>query len=142
MRSVQSAPFLALVALLAGCASSHVMVGNARPPILPSEVHIYLHPPARYEEIAILDSSSRHSFAFTSQGKMDVVIERLKEEAAKLGANGILLQSEGDQYAGTVGTGVGSATASGNTAWGVGTGVSAGVFHKAASGIAIYVADR
>lgn len=136
-------PVLALVGLFAGCStSSHMMVGNPRPPISPSEVRIYLHPPARYEEIAVLDSNSRNSFAFTSQGKMDVVVERLKEEAAKLGANGILLQNEGEQYAGSVGTGVGTATASGNTAWGTGTSVSAGVFHQAASGLAIYVADH
>jgi hypothetical protein len=73
---------------------------------------------------------------------MDVVVERLKEEAAKLGANGILLQSTGDQYAGSVSTGVGTATASGNSAWGVGTGFSAAAFQKAGSGLAIYVADR
>jgi hypothetical protein len=131
-----------LVAVLTGCATSHVMVGNPRPPISPSEVKIYLHPPARYEEIAILDTSSKESWSFTEQGKMDVVMQRLKVEAAKLGANGILLQSTGDQYAGSVSTGVGSATASGNSAWGVGTGFSAAAFQKAGSGLAIYVADR
>ena len=142
MRCVRIVPLLALTLLLAGCASSHMMIGNPRPPISPSEVHIYLHPPAKYEEIAVLDTSSKGSFAFTSQQKMDVVVERLKEEAAKLGANGILLQSEGEQYAGSVGTGFGTATASGNSASGVSTGVSAAAFVKAASGIAIYVADR
>lgn len=142
MRSALIAVGLVSVTLLAGCATSHVMVGNSRPPISPSEVKIYLHPPAKYDEIAILDTSSKGSFSFTSQGKMDVVVERLKEEAAKLGANGILLQSTGDQYAGSVSTGVGTATASGNSAWGVGTGFSAAAFQKAGSGIAIYVADR
>ena len=138
MRSVL---FVAGLALLVGCATSHVMVGNPRPPISPSQVKLYLHPPARYDEIAILDTSSRGSFSFTSQGKMDVVVERLKAEAAKLGANGILLQSTGDQYAGSVGVGGGSATASGNTAWGVGTGFSAAALQKAGSGVAIYVPD-
>lgn len=142
MRSALIAFGLAFAAIVAGCATSHVMVGNPRPPISPSDVRIYLHPPAKYEEIAILDTSSKGSFSITSQGKMDVVVERLKAEAAKLGANGILLQSTGDQYAGSVSTGVGSATASGNTAWGVGTGFSAAAFQKAGSGIAIYVADR
>ena len=133
---------LGLVGFLVGCATSHVIVGTPRAPISPSQVKVYLHPPAKYEEIAILDSSSKRSFAFTSQGKMDAVIERLKDDAAKLGANGILLQSTGDQYAGSVGTGVASATASGNSAWGVGTGFSGAAFHKAASGLAIFVADQ
>jgi hypothetical protein len=142
MRSALFVPGFALVVALAGCATSHMMVGNPRPPISPSEVKIYLHPPQKYEEIAILDTSSKGSWSFTAQGKMDVVVERLKEEAAKLGANGILLQSEGDQYAGTVSTGVGTATANGNTAWGVGTGFSGAAYNKAGSGLAIYVADH
>ena len=133
---------LGLVSILAGCATSHVIVGTPRPPISPSQVKVYLHPPAKYEEIAILDSSSKGSFAFTSQGKMDAVVERLREDAAKLGANGILLQSEGNQYAGSVSTGSAVATANGNTAWGVGTGFSGAAYHKAASGLAIYVADQ
>jgi hypothetical protein len=142
MRSALLASGFVLVAMLAGCATSYVMVGNPRPPISPGEVKIYLHPPAKYDEIAILDTSSKGSFSFTSQGKMDVVVERLKAEAAKLGANGILLQSTGDQYAGSVSTGVGTATGSGNTVWGVGSGFSVAALQKAGSGIAIYVADR
>lgn len=133
---------LLVAATLAGCATSHVIVGTPRPPISPTQVKVYLHPPAKYEEIAILDSSSKGSFAFSSQQKMDAVMERLKEDAAKLGANGILLQSEGNQYAGSVSTGSGVATANGNTAWGVGTGFSGAAYHKAASGLAIYVADQ
>ena len=132
---------LVLVGLLAGCATSHMIVGTPRPPISPSQVKIYLHPPARFDEIAILDASSKNSFSFSDQGKMDVVVERLKEEAAKLGANGILLTNEGEQYAGSVSTGAATATASGNSAHSFGTGVSAGAFNKVGSGIAIYVPD-
>jgi hypothetical protein len=58
--------------LLVGCAaSSHVLVGTARPPISPDQVKIYPYPPAKYEEIAIIDASSRGSPAFTDQQKMD-----------------------------------------------------------------------
>jgi hypothetical protein len=128
------------VLLLAGCASSHVLVGTARPPISPDAVRIYLHPPANYEEIAIVDASSRGGVpAFTDQQKVNKTIERLKEEAAEVGANGILLDGVGDQQAGSVGSGFGSATANGNTAYGTGFGVSAGVFMKTAKGLAIYV---
>lgn len=136
--------FLAVAAalILTACVSSHVMVGNARPPISPDQVKVYLHPPAHFEEIAILDSSSRASWTFTAQGKTDKVIERLKEEAAKLGANGILLQNISDQAVGTVGSGLGTATANGNTATGFGFGSGATVFQKAGSGLAIYVAQE
>ena len=133
---------LALTGLLAGCgATSHMIVGTPRPAIPPSQVKVYLHPPQRYEEIAVLDASSKESFSFTDQGKMDVVVARLKEDAAKLGANGILLTNEGEQYAGSVGTGAATATAYGNSAHSFGTGFSGAAFHKQASGIAIYVPE-
>jgi hypothetical protein len=130
---------LAFVAI-AGCATSHVMIGRARPPISPDQVQIYLHPPStNYEEIALLDTSSKGSFSITAQGKTNAVIDRLKAEAAKLGANGILLSGVGDQAAGSVGSGFGSATASGHSAFGVGFGSSATVFQKKGDGLAIYV---
>jgi hypothetical protein len=59
-------------AALSGCVTSHVMVGQARPPISPDQVHIYLHPPAnKYLEIALLDTSSKGAFVFSAQGKTD-----------------------------------------------------------------------
>jgi hypothetical protein len=125
-----------LVSTLSACATSHVMVGQARPPISPDQVQIYLHPPAgKYVEIALLDSSSKGSFALGARGKTNAVINRLKAEAASLGANGILLGGVGDQAAGSVGTGY--ASASGHSAYGFGS--SATVFNKKADGLAIYV---
>ena len=130
---------VALASTLAGCASSHVMVGTQRPPISPDQVRVYIHPPVRYEEVAIVDATSRDSFAFTDQQKMNRVIDRMKAEAAGLGANGLLLEGVGDMQAGSVGTGFGSATASGNSAYSSGLGLSAGVFQKTGKGMAIYV---
>ena len=128
------------IAALSGCATSHVMVGQARPPTSPDQVRLYLRPPAsKYEEIALLDASSRGGFAFSAQGKTDVVIDRLRAEAAKLGANGILLQGVGDQAGGSLGTGIGSASASGHSAYAVGVGTTATVYHKKGEGLAIYV---
>ena len=135
-------PLIGMVLLLGGCASSHVMVGAARPPISPDQVKLYLHPPEKYEEIAIIDASSRRSIVFTDQQKMNKVIARLKEEAAKVGANGILIQGTGDEQAGEVSTGAGTATASGHSAYGTGIGVSASRIMKTGQGIAIYVPDR
>jgi hypothetical protein len=127
---------LMALAALSGCATSYVMVGQARPPISPDQVQIYLHPPAgKYVEIALLESSSNGSFAVGAQGKTNVVISRLKAEAAKLGANGILLEGVGDQAGGSVGTGY--ATGSGHSAFGFGS--AATVYHKKGGGLAIYV---
>src|ERR1700676_5804040 len=94
---------------LAACApSSHILVGTARPPIAPSEVKIYSQPPPSFEEIAILDASANSMFGAGGQGSVDKVIQRLKEQAAKLGANGILLEGMSDRVTGSLGGGSGS----------------------------------
>jgi hypothetical protein len=123
-----------LTATLAGCATSSVVVGTVRPAISPTAVKLYLHPPKKFEEVALLESSSQASFAFTDQGKMDVVIERMKEEAARLGANGILLNGTRNQTVGSIGTG----SFSGN----VGFGVSGGLVQKSGNGVAIFVVEE
>jgi hypothetical protein len=134
---------LIVTLFLAACAtSSHVIVGTTRPPISPDQVRIYFKPPARFEEVAVLDASSKNSWAITDQGKTDKAMQRLKEEAAKLGANGILLRGVGDQYGGSVSSGTATATAYGNTATGFGTGMAVPVMHKEASGVAIYVLEE
>jgi hypothetical protein len=126
--------------LLVACATSHMMIGKARPPISPDEVRIYPRPPdAPYEEIARLDTSSQGSFSFTAQSKTDAVIKRLKIEAAKLGANGVLLEGIGDQSSGSIGTGGGRESYSGAGSVGGGIGISAGLNKKVGGGIAIYV---
>ena len=91
---------LLVAGMLAACTSSHLLVGQARGSISPDQVQVYLRPPARFEEIALVESSSRASFAITAQARMDKVIERLKKEAALLGANGIVIQNVADQSSG------------------------------------------
>ena len=130
----------ALALVLLGCStSSHVMIGTAHPPISPESVRIYLQPPEKYEQIATLDASSQGSLAVTSQQNMDKAMARLKEEAAKLGANGVLLQGVQDQQSGSIGTGVGSSSYGPSSSTGVGVGGSFGIYNKAAHGIAIFV---
>jgi hypothetical protein len=129
--------------LSAGCAtSSHVVTGVLRPPISPEDVKIYSQPPPSYEEIGTLEASSRGGFRFSDQGKMDKVIERLKAEAAKLGANGVLLQSTENRVSGSVGTGGGSTSYGGHSAVGVGGGLDIAMVAKEGRGIAIYVPNR
>lgn len=129
-----------LLALVCACATSHVMIGKARPAISPEEVRIYDRPPqTAYEEIARLDTSSQGSFSFTAQRKTDAVIKRLKIEAAKLGANGVLLEGIGDRTTGSIGTGGGGDSFSGGSSFGGGIGLSAGLKSKVGGGLAIYV---
>ena len=129
-----------LLVCLVGCStSSHVMIGKARPAISPDSVRIYLQPPPQYEEVASLDATSQGSFAITSQQNMDKAVARLKEEAAKLGANGVLLQGVQDTQTGSIGTGVGSSSYGPGSATGVGVGGSFAISNKAVHGIAIYV---
>jgi hypothetical protein len=124
----------------AACAtSSHVLIGTARPPISPESVRVYYRPPPKYEEIATISSSSQGSLALTSQQNMDKAIERMKAEAAKLGANGILLQSVHDTQGGSIGVGGGSTSYGPGSAVGVGAGGSFALTNKAAQGLAIYV---
>ena len=139
-RLLHFGPAAVVAMLLLGCAtSSHVMIGTARPPISPESVRVYVQPPEKYEEIAAIDATSQGSFAITSQQNMDKAIARMKEQAAKLGANGILLQGVQDQQSGSIGTGVGSSSYGPGSSTGVGVGGSFGVYNKAAHGIAIFV---
>lgn len=120
---------------LFGCASSHVLVGQARAPILAENVRLYVEPPPRYETVALLEASNRNALNFTDQQRTNTVIARMKEEAAALGANGILIQGMGSQYAGSIGSG--NAWASGNQAFGVG--FSSAIMNRTGNGLAIYV---
>ncbi len=128
-----------VLGLLAACSSSsHVLVGTARAPITPEQVKIYYEPPPQYEQIATLDASSGSMFA-SEQSKTDEAIAKLKAEAAKLGANGILLQGIEKHQSGSIGLGVGGASYGGNSSVGTGVGGSGGLYNKNAKGLAIYV---
>ena len=77
---------------------SHVIVGETRTPIDYNSVKIYADYPNDYEKIAIIESSSDlaikdFSIEFTHQQKTNKALERLKKEAALLGANGVVLQN-------------------------------------------------
>ena len=133
---------LAVVALsLAACTTPNTVIvtGTARSPIAPADVKIYSHPPPVFEEVAMLNASSSSMFTTGGQKTVDKVIADLKEQAAKLGANGVILEGFSDSQTGSVGTGVGSSSASSNSAVGVGVGGSLGIYNKTGHGRAIYV---
>jgi hypothetical protein len=119
---------------------SHELVGGARAPISPDLVQLYLEPPSRrYEQIAVLRSSSRRSWSFTSQSKADVVVRRLKEEAASLGANGVLLDEIADRPGATVGTNLGTNYMGPRGTADFGLDAAVPTLQRYGSGIAIYL---
>ncbi|PPU91781.1 hypothetical protein [Xanthomonas albilineans] len=126
---------LALLFALAGCASSSkVMVGAARPAIDPALVQIYSTPPAGAVDIAQLEASSAAGFG--TQGQTDAALARLKQEAAKLGANGVVLIGVSSQRSGG-GVSLGGGSYGGHVGGGLGIGIP--TTQKRAAGMAIWV---
>ncbi|MBW8811561.1 MAG: hypothetical protein JF591_22685 [Lysobacter sp.] len=138
---LRSLILIAFVSLLAACASSHVLTGQPRPPVPVEQVRVYFAPPpSRYEEIALLQSNSG-AFTYGEQNKMNSVLDKLRVEAAKLGANGVLFQGTEDGSGGTgVSLGAGGGSYGGGRHFsGGGVGVSISPRQKFARGTAIYV---
>jgi len=91
-----------VIIFLSSCASgSHILTGQKRDSINPSQVKLYISPPQKYEVIGIVNSSS--DSGWTQQGDMDYAVEELKNQAARLGANGIILSGTGESTSSSVG---------------------------------------
>ena len=85
---------LASTIVLPACAtSSHALIGAARPAIAPEEVRVLPQVPEQFEEIAEIEASSGASLR-SAQDKLDLAIEALQKEAARVGANAILLDED------------------------------------------------
>ena len=102
MQKIVSALFLVIAsAVLASCASGTALVtGVQRPAMDPAEVVIYTEAPADYEVIGIVTASSEAGW--TEQGDLNYAVAELKKQAAKIGANGVILESVGTSSSGGV----------------------------------------
>jgi hypothetical protein len=122
----------ALLIGFAACSTGSVTVtGTPRSPIAATDVRVYAEPPADYEVIALLESAP--SSAWTDQRRQDAAVADLKEKAAQLGANGILLtgvSDSGGERGGSVGVSSGG---------GVGVGVGMSKASKTVFAKAIFV---
>ena len=109
MRAFQ---FLVLAALLAGCASGSPRVtGQVRPAIEDHTTIIILtEMPEGAEQIATikLEVSSKHGFSH--QQKIDYAVEELTQQAAKVGANTVVIGSTYTDHGGLISTGHGTWT--------------------------------
>jgi hypothetical protein len=123
--------------LLAGCASTHrVILAPPRPAIAVEQVKVYHVAPKRFEEIARLESSS--AIGFGTPGQTDAAIARLRREAAKLGANGVLLLGVGS-VAPPVSVGVGTGVHRSHV--GIYGGFGVPTTQRQAVGVAIHVIE-
>jgi hypothetical protein len=106
IRALFTVAVAALLVLFGGCAITNetaVLVGTARSPTSPEQVKLYTAPPKKYVEIAIISADAAHDF-MSKQALLDKAVQNAKVEAAKVGANGILLDSLGDLHLGSSGT--------------------------------------
>jgi hypothetical protein len=130
---------LAAVCLICGCATRPIIVGQLRPPISPEAVHVYRMPPRHFERIAIINSSAGTSWIFPDRPSMELGISRLREQAAALGANGILLERVYDVSAGGLAIAVGGFGSSGHSFYSGAGSVGGPLINHRVQAAAIYV---
>ena len=116
---------------LSGCATGTTLVtGVKRDATNFEQVKIYHTPPANYEVIAIVKASSE--MGWTDQESLDMAVEEIKKQAAKVGANGIILEKTGKESSGSYGNFF-------SNGYGGGFFVGGEDYSQVVSGTAIYV---
>jgi hypothetical protein len=142
MRQIRAILPLAAACLLAACATGGpLLTGTPRAPIDPSQVRFYYDAPAGAEQIAIIDASSG-AFTYGNANKTNSVMQKLREQAARLGANGVVYRGAVSAPGNSgVGIGVGGGRIGGSSYSSAGVGVNISPTQKYAEGAAIYVAN-
>ncbi|HCJ4876788.1 hypothetical protein [Vibrio parahaemolyticus] len=91
------------LSLLNACASgSAIVTGVKRPALDFNQVRLYLEAPEQYETIGIVKASS--DAGITQQASQDYAVEELKKQAAKIGANGVILTTTGERTSSIIST--------------------------------------
>lgn len=142
MRQIRAILPVAAAWLLAACATGGpLLTGTPRAPIDPSQVRFYYDAPAGAEQIAIIDASSG-AFTYGNANKTNAVMQKLREQAARLGANGVVYRGAVSAPGNSgVGIGVGGGRIGGSSYSSAGVGVNISPTQKYAEGAAIYVAN-
>lgn len=133
-----------MMIISAACAPTQlqVLTGTARPPIPASDVVVYSAPPAHFQQIALLTATRRTVFHIGGAKTIDELTEQLAAQAARLGANGIIVDELFDEQSMSLGTGVGSETYTHNADISLGIGGLFGVYKKTGNARAIYVSQE
>jgi murein endopeptidase len=135
----QSLAAAALLVVNVACAPVQVLTGTVRPPIAASSVVLYGAAPPNFEQIALLCASRTTFFGTGGQRTIDQLVRQLSAQAAKLGANGIILDDLSDERSMSLGTGIGSDSYTHNADISLGFGGLIGVYKKTGNARAIYV---
>ena len=87
---------------IAGCAEgTAVVTGQQRPAVSPTQVKMYVEPPETpYEVIGLVNASSGNGW--TDQQSIDYAVDELRNQAAAVGANGVILGQPGSKVGGFV----------------------------------------
>ncbi|MCO4787023.1 MAG: hypothetical protein KC467_13995, partial [Marinomonas atlantica] len=110
-----------------------------RPAIDVRVVKVYSEAPTtEYEVIGSIEASS--SRGMTQQGRMDSAIEALKEEAAEIGANGVII-SNLPNPSGGVSTQISTGISGGSRGFSSGLGTGITIHPAEIKGTAVYVFD-
>ena len=102
MKKILHIIIIALIIIASGCATGTALVtGIQRLETDPYSVVLYSDiPNCGYEVIGIVTASS--DAGFTEQDKLNYAVEELKHQAAKIGANGIILENVSTSNSGGV----------------------------------------
>ena len=120
MNSIKYLSVLALPVFLFGCSSgSHVVTGQQMPELEVEQVTIFEQAPMfDYKVVGTVKASSDNGF--TEDSRKEKATKELKEQAAKIGANGVILDEVTQLSFRRLGTGVGISAGSGG---GIGTSI-------------------
>src|SRR5213083_2989370 len=101
---VTSAIATAMLFVAAGCQAKPEIIPSSGPraAVPPDQVKIYQKPPLRYERLGVVSVAATRESPWDARGNADAGFDRLKEEAAQRGANGLLLVVDREQYYGRV----------------------------------------
>lgn len=123
MLKSKAALLLAMLVGATACSTSGTSIligeGGALPPTDPSSISLLLTPPQKkHTVIALVEGVAATDDYFTKAKTEAAAITAMKEEAARIGANAIVLTGKGSQPYGqvSVGNSTGSATATGFSA--------------------------
>ena len=130
---------LALGGLAACSPASQFLTGRVRPPLAATQVTVYSTPPQIFDEIAVVAASHRSVLADRDGVIADRVVERLKAAAARLGANGLIVDAVEQTQTLSLGGVAGTDSVSAHGTVSLAVGGFLPIFKTRGTGRAIYV---
>ena len=116
-----------------------MLTGTPHPAISAADVRVYTQAPQSFERIADFTESRKSISAAGGERAIARMIESMRNQAAELGANGLLLEDFSDADPLRMGTGVGTQSDTHYGSISLGVGGSFGLLDIVARAQAIYV---